>query len=74
MRAVGDRRYGKHHPLQLLKDQMGEVLLKIDVKTIYDCVQRGLIPYVKIQSNVRSSEQEISAWLEERAFHVPLCY
>ena len=33
-----------------------EAILKIDVKTIYSYVQRGLIPYVRIQSNVRFSK------------------
>src|SRR5205814_7877349 len=30
-----------------------EEMLRIDVKTIYSYAQRGLIPYVKIQSNLR---------------------
>ena len=30
-----------------------EELLRIDVKTVYSYVKRGLLPYVKIQSNVR---------------------
>lgn len=41
-----------------------EVLLKIDVKTIYSYVQRGLIPYVKIQSNVRFVRDDILDWIE----------
>ena len=45
-----------------------EALLKIDVKTIYTYVQRGLIPYVRIQSNVRFPKQQIFAWIEERNF------
>lgn len=44
-----------------------EALLKIDVKTIYSYVQRGLIPYVKIQSNVRFSKSEILNWIEEHS-------
>src|SRR5271165_4610132 len=39
-------------------------MLKIDVKTIYSYVQRGLIPYVRIQSNLRFSKPEIQAWIE----------
>lgn len=38
---------------ELLTARDLEALLKIDVKTIYSYAQRGLIPYVKIQSNVR---------------------
>ena len=34
-------------------------LLKIDVKTIYSYVQRGLIPYVRIHSNVRFDKRQI---------------
>ena len=45
-----------------------EELLKIDVKTIYGYVQRGLIPYVRIQSNVRFVRQQILDWIEERNF------
>ncbi len=45
-----------------------ERLLRIDVKTIYSYVQRGLIPYVKIQSNVRFVKQEILDWIEQQSF------
>lgn len=45
-----------------------EVLLKIDVKTIYAYVQRGLIPYVRIQSNVRFIKRQIFEWIEERNY------
>lgn len=41
-----------------------EALLKIDVKTIYGYVQKGLIPYVKIQSNVRFRRDDIADWIE----------
>jgi predicted DNA-binding transcriptional regulator AlpA len=41
-------------------------MLKIDVKTIYAYVQRGLIPYVKIQSNVRFPRHEILTWIQEQ--------
>lgn len=43
-------------------------LLKIDVKTIYSYVQRGLIPYVRIQSNVRFPKQRILAWIEQQSY------
>jgi predicted DNA-binding transcriptional regulator AlpA len=45
-----------------------EALLKIDVKTIYSYVQRGLIPYVRIQSNVRFSKRQILDWLAEHTY------
>jgi predicted site-specific integrase-resolvase len=45
-----------------------EVLLKIDVKTIYNYVQRGLIPYVKIQSNLRFVKRQILEWIEAQNF------
>lgn len=45
-----------------------EALLKIDVKTIYSYVQRGLIPYVKIQSNVRFVRQQIFDWIGEHNY------
>jgi excisionase family DNA binding protein len=45
-----------------------EDLLKIDVKTIYGYVQRGLIPYVRIQSNVRFPKCQIREWIEKRSF------
>jgi excisionase family DNA binding protein len=45
-----------------------EAILKIDVKTIYSYVQRGLIPYVKIQSNVRFPKQSIMRWIEEQSY------
>jgi excisionase family DNA binding protein len=43
-------------------------LLKIDVKTIYSYVQRGLIPHVRIQSNVRFPKQLIRDWMKRRTF------
>jgi len=45
-----------------------EAFLKIDVKTIYSYVQRGLIPYVRIESNIRFSKHQVLQWLEERNF------
>ena len=45
---------------ELLTTKDLEGFLKIDVKTIYSYVQRGLIPYVKIQSNVRFVKQQIA--------------
>jgi excisionase family DNA binding protein len=45
-----------------------EAMLKIDVKTIYSYVQRGLIPYVRIQSNVRFPKHAILSWIEEQSY------
>jgi excisionase family DNA binding protein len=42
--------------------------LQISVKTIYAYAQRGLIPYIRIESNVRFAKREILAWLEERHY------
>jgi hypothetical protein len=38
---------------ELLTAKEVEALLRIDVKTIYNYVQSGLIPYIRIQSNLR---------------------
>ncbi len=53
---------------RLLTAREVEELLRIDVKTVYSYVQKGLMPYVKIQSNVRFIRSEILKWLEERQF------
>ena len=45
-----------------------EGLLQIDRKTIYAYVQRGLIPYIRIESNVRFSKHQVLEWLRERTF------
>lgn len=45
-----------------------EALLQISVKTIYAYVQRGLIPYIRIESNVRFSKHQVERWLEQRTF------
>jgi excisionase family DNA binding protein len=42
--------------------------LQISVKTIFSYVQRGLIPYTRIQSNIRFSKHPVQRWLEERSF------
>jgi predicted DNA-binding transcriptional regulator AlpA len=52
---------------QLLTARELEAMLKIDIKTIYAYVQRGLIPYVKIQSNVRFPKHEILAWIQHQS-------
>lgn len=45
-----------------------EALLRIDVKTIYSYVQRGLIPYVRIQSNVRFLRSQILDWINDHNY------
>jgi predicted DNA-binding transcriptional regulator AlpA len=50
---------------ELLTAKEVEALLRIDVKTIYNYVQRGLIPYVRIQSNLRFVRSDVLAWVAE---------
>ena len=45
-----------------------EAYLRIDVKTIYAYVQRGLMPHIRIQSNLRFRKRDILEWMEERTF------
>jgi len=42
--------------------------LKISVKTIYSYAQRGLIPYVRIESNIRFSKRQVLRWLDAHCF------
>jgi excisionase family DNA binding protein len=50
---------------ELLTAKEVEELLRIDIKTIYKYVQKGLIPYVKIQSNLRFAKSAVLAWVAE---------
>ena len=45
-----------------------EAFLKIDQKTIYRYVALGLIPYVRIQSNIRFVKEQIERWIEEQSY------
>jgi hypothetical protein len=45
-----------------------EAFLRIDVKTIYSYVQRGLIPHMRIESNVRFSKHQVLQEFQERSF------
>ena len=45
-----------------------EAFLRIDVKTIYGYVQRGLIPYIRIQSNLRFRKQEVLDWIASQSY------
>ncbi len=47
-----------------------EQMLKISVKTLYRYVQRGLIPYVRIQSNVRFPKQQILEWIARQSYRL----
>jgi excisionase family DNA binding protein len=53
---------------ELLTAKELEILLRIDVKTIYGYVQRGLIPYVRIQTNLRFRKQEVLEWLARQSY------
>ena len=66
--AIMERQMSLFNMPEMLTAKELEALLKIDVKTIYTYVQRGLIPYVRIQSNVRFPKQQILAWIEEHNF------
>jgi predicted site-specific integrase-resolvase len=45
-----------------------EGLLQIDRKTIYSYAERGLIPYIRIESSLRFPKHRVLRWLEERSF------
>lgn len=45
-----------------------EAFLRIDVKTIYGYARRGLIPYVRIQTNLRFPKQEVLNWLARQSY------
>ena len=55
-------------PNELMTAREVEELLRIDVKTVYSYVKRGLLPYVKIQSNVRFVRSAILRWMEEKQY------
>jgi excisionase family DNA binding protein len=56
------------NPNEVMTAKEVEELLRIDVKTVYSYVQKGLLPYVKMQSNVRFIRSEILTWMEERQY------
>lgn len=55
----------KEDSKELLTAKEVEELVRIDVKTIYGYVQKGLIPYVRIQSNLRFLKSEVLAWVAD---------
>jgi len=38
-------------------------------KAIYNCVERGTIPYLRLGTAIRFDPKEIADWLEQR--HIP---
>jgi excisionase family DNA binding protein len=59
---------GSQDASEMLTARELEAMLKISIKTIYSYVQRGLIPYVKIQSNVRFPREAILQWIEQQSY------
>jgi excisionase family DNA binding protein len=59
---------GSQDASEMLTARELEGMLKISIKTIYSYVQRGLIPYVKIQSNVRFPREAILQWIEQQSY------
>lgn len=53
---------------ELMTAKEVEGLLRIDVKTVYSYAQRGLLPYVRIQSNLRFLKSDILNWIAEHQF------
>lgn len=66
--ATAEGRPASVDPNEIMTAKEVEDLLRIDVKTVYSYVQKGLLPYVKMQSNVRFIRSEILKWMEERQF------
>jgi len=66
--SVTERQPGSREVGDMLTAKDLEALLKVDVKTIYAYVQKGLIPYVRIQSNVRFRREEILDWIERQSY------
>jgi excisionase family DNA binding protein len=52
---------------EFLTAQEVGALLQIDAKTIYKYVQRGLIPYIRIQSNLRFRKREVLEWIARQS-------
>ena len=69
--------FGNEYPDVIPADRVGLLnaselakLLNISPKTVYAYVSKGLIPFIKIESNVHFSPQAIREWLQKKA-HVP---
>lgn len=63
-----DRRDDHDSDFSILNVKELEAFLKIDEKTIYKYVSLGLIPYVRIQSNIRFVKQQIISWIQEQNY------
>jgi excisionase family DNA binding protein len=63
---------GKLRAFETLPDMLTtkdlEGLLQIDRKTIYAYADKRLIPYIRIESNIRFPKHQVMRWLEERSF------
>ena len=46
--------------------ELGDILA-ISPKTLYNYVTRGMIPYFKIESNVRFRAREVAEWLRQHS-------
>lgn len=68
MRADRSQRTHDDSDITILNVKELEAFLKIDQKTIYRYVSLGLIPYVKIQSNIRFVKRQIISWIEEQNY------
>jgi predicted DNA-binding transcriptional regulator AlpA len=68
MRADRSQRTTDDSEITILNVKELEAFLKIDQKTIYRYVSLGLIPYVKIQSNIRFVKRQILTWIEEQNY------
>jgi excisionase family DNA binding protein len=50
----------------LTAKELGEILA-ISPKTLYNYVTRGMIPFFKIESNVRFRARDVADWLRKRS-------
>jgi excisionase family DNA binding protein len=50
----------------LTAKELGEILA-ISPKTLYNYVTRGMIPYFKIESNVRFRGRDVAEWLRQHS-------
>lgn len=65
-RAERDEIFPSYNGLLTAK-QLGEILA-ISEKTIYAYVSKGLIPFIKIESNVRFRPRAIREWLDRKEY------
>lgn len=55
---------------RLLTAREAEAWLQIDAKTLYKYANEGLIPHVRLKTNVRFPARELQRWVR-RHFHLP---